>query len=155
MTSGGQRITLTLLAMLASLAACEAPTGYADLEKNPEADLLYPGSEPLSDGGHGPEDAPDGPLTAVYWQILGTDGSASEILDFYDMELGERGWEPGGGSSGIPTTSELDAHAWHQGEAIFRLAIKDPDEWHRRLPGSDRFATLYEISLIGESNTDP
>ena len=154
--SGGEssRVSSVLITVVL-IAACATPADDDGLQSEAEADLLYPGSEQLSDGGHGPDDTIEGPVPSVYWRILGSNDSGSEILEFYEIELAARGWEPGGGSSGIPSTSELDARAWSQGPTVFRLAFKDPEEWHQRLEGSDRFVTLYEISLIRTPNSVP
>ena len=48
---------------------------------------------------------------------------------------------------GVPSTSEIEAHGWRREDVALRLGIKDVEEWHQRIEGSDAYPTLYEISL--------
>lgn len=127
---------------LAAILGCEA-SGQHRLAQLPEAQLYYPGSETLGDGGR------DGGWTIIgttnpSWRvILGTDASVEEVLAFYETELADRNWERGSQSR---TTSEIVAHSWSRDGTRVRIGFKDTEDRHTEV--SDRFATLYEVLLI-------
>jgi hypothetical protein len=90
-----------------------------------------------------------GPLSAATWRWFGADASAEEVEQFYAEELASRGWADGGGSSGIPTTGELTARAWHKGDVVFRLAFPDPRDHVDKDP-FEQYPTVYDARLIGK-----
>jgi len=140
---------LALVTLLALPVGCNVATPsqgtYEHIANQPEANLGYPESEQLSDGGYDAEMTVDGPQPAALWKIYGSSASIEEILVYYEAELADRGWEP------IPSSrssTEIDAWSWIRNDLGFRLGIKDPDDWHERLAGSDQFQILYEIRLV-------
>ena len=140
---------LRVFAAVILLAAfgCNAESGgYDELRARPEAGLIFPGSDQLRDGGFDAEMTPDGPQAAQWWAIFGTHASSAEILAFYEAELASRGWEPGGGSSGISGTNEESASAWHTNDFVFRLGFWKPERWTE--DDESPYATVYEIRLI-------
>ena len=132
--------------LLMAMLGCEA-SGQARLEALPEAGLMFPGSEHLADGGTEGAQGIEGVTQAATWVILGTDSSVEDVLAFYETELAAGGWDQ---YPMARTTSEIEAHAWRREEdrARLRLSFKDTEEWHLRIEGSDRFATLYEVRVI-------
>lgn len=140
---------LAIVAVLL-LVSCGVPTGRLDeLRALPEGDLSYPGSEQVNSGGREAEMTVDGPLSAATWHWFGVDASAEEIEQFYADELTSRGWAEGGGSSGIPTTRELSARAWHKDDVVFRLAFPNPSD-HVDQELFERYQTVYDARLIGK-----
>jgi hypothetical protein len=104
------------------------------------------GSTELASGGHDEERTPEGVLPAIAWREYGVEASWDEIVAYFDAELAEQGWEDGGGSSGIRSTSEHAVEAWHKGDRILRLG-------HLRYspsPESGSFLAYYRVSLIGQ-----
>ena len=129
------------------MSAClaEAPSGgYEQLKAEPEADLLFPGSERLSDGGYDASMTIDGTQPAAFWLIAGSNARVDEVLAWYEGELDDRGWRPQATSF---STTEIDAFDWVKDEVHFRLGILDTREWYLRIDGSDAFATLFEVRL--------
>ena len=144
----GDGLVLAVVVLIALHTACDVATSsgtYEYLTTQPEADLVYPESDLLSDGGYDAEMTIDGPQPAALWKIFGSDASIDDILAHYQAELADRGWESMPSSR---STSEIEAWRWSRGDLGFRLGQKDPDTWHERLPGSDRFATIYEVRLV-------
>ena len=129
---------------MTALMGCEA-SGRERLERLPEADLYYPGSETLADGGNDRTQGISGFTQAGRWVILGTDETLEEVHAFYQTELAERGWEEGPRSR---STSEIAGYTWDHGGTQLRLSFKDTEQWYQRLEGSDQFATLYEVRLV-------
>lgn len=135
------------------VAACGQPTGgYDRLKALPEASLTFPDSKQLSDGGYDAQFTVEGEQPAGFWRIIGSDATIEDIRDFYEGELADAGWvrQPSSRS-----TTELEAHRWHQGDLAFRLGFLNTEEWHQRLDGSDQFPTLYEIHLSDGVETRP
>lgn len=148
MPSRALRSVLAFATLVVVPTACDVATPsrgtYEHLANQSEADLVYPDSELLSDGGYDAELTIDGPQPAGVWKIYGSNAAIEDIRAYYEAQLAERGWRQVPGSR---STTELDAWSWIRGDLGFRLGIKDPDDWHERLAGSDRFGTLYEVRL--------
>jgi hypothetical protein len=108
-----------------------------------------PESTRIRDGGHEAENTIDGPVPAVAWRWYSVDKKPDEVVAFFDRELTAQGWSSGGGSSGIPTTDEVDARAWHKVAFVVRLGIF---RFPRPLGVNDTDANLtyYEVALIAE-----
>lgn len=144
------RPEIGVVAVLVLLVGCGTPEERLDeLRALPEADLAYPGSEEVNGGGREAEMTVSGPVSAATWMWFGVNATAEEIEDFYAEELSSRGWVDGGGSSGIRTTTELSAHAWHKGDVVFRLAFPDPKE-HLDQELFEQHQTVYDARLIGK-----
>lgn len=147
MSSRSLRSSLAFATLMVVPIACGVPTPsgtYEHLKEQPEADLVFPDSELLAEGGYDAEMTIDGPQPAALWRIYGSNAAIEDILAYYEAELGDRGWEP------IPSSrssTEIDAWQWIRDDLGFSLGHKDPAQWHERLPGSDRFLTIYEIRL--------
>jgi hypothetical protein len=100
------------MAMLATLALAGCGPTAGSLLEEAEAPLHMDGSVELAAGGH---DAMRGgyyaPVPAIVWRSYGVDAPFDEVRRYFDTELSDRGWSPGGGSSGTRTTDEHDAEA--------------------------------------------
>jgi hypothetical protein len=133
--------------MLAFLG-CGASAG--SLKDEQEAQLSFANSMQVAAGGHDSEQTLGGSVPAIVWRSYGVDAPFEDILAYFNSELSERGWEPGGGSSGSRTTDEFDVEAWHTRDRIFRLAhLRNP-------PTADApsYSTYYEVALIGSGVPD-
>jgi hypothetical protein len=132
----------------ATLTGCSlsGPT-TTSLREEWAARLQFSGSVELIAGGHDAEQTPEGPLPALAWREYGVDATWDELVAYFESELRDREWEDGGGSSGGPSTQELDAVAWHKGDRILSLA-------HRRNTlapdASGTYAMIYRVTLIGQ-----
>ena len=136
-------LAIVLIALIAC-ASC-SPT-RASLQSEEAAKLQMPDSTELASGGHDEEQTPEGGLPAIAWREYGVDASWDEVFAYFGAELTAQGWEVGGGSSGIRSTSEYDAEAWHKGDRILRLGhLRDSPK-----PDAGSFMTWYRVSLIGQ-----
>jgi hypothetical protein len=145
------RIAWLAMAMLATLALAGCGPTADSLLEEAEAPLHMDGSVELAAGGH---DAMRGgyyaPVPAIVWRSYGVDAPFDEVRRYFDTELSDRGWSPGGGSSGTRTTDEHDAEAWHKGDRILRLAhLRNPPTLEPR-----SFMTYYGVALIGQGIPD-
>jgi hypothetical protein len=120
------RVALVVVSILVVVAAVDitvarfSVTDTDRLAERPEASLFYPGSVVLEgNGGHNGTAF----AHAEIFRILGSQGSMEEILEFYNSELASRGWETGGGSSGIRSTGETKVCAWHTDQLVLRLGF--------------------------------
>lgn len=137
------------MAMLVQLGGCSSPRPewgtYQDLTQQPEAALIYPGSELLSDGGYDAEWTVEGPMPAAVWMIYGSDAPIDDIVAYYDAELAERGFDPAPAGR---STNEIASWSWRRDDLAFSLGHKDPDDWAERLERASEFATLYEVRIV-------
>lgn len=134
-------------AMAATLIGCTltGPT-MTSLSEEWAAKLRTSGSVELISGGHDAEQTPEGPLAAIAWREYGVDASWDEVVAYFDAELRDRGWEEGGGSSGLRSTIEYAVEAWHKGDRILRLGhLRNSPK-----PDSGSFVTFYSVTLIGQ-----
>lgn len=140
-----------LLALVVISAACGVTAGGLDaLRALPEWSLAYPGSEQVTSGGGDAKMTVDGPQSAFTWRWLGVDASPEEIEHFYADALAGQGWADGGGSSGISTTGEFSARAWHKDAVVFRLGFLNPEQ-RANAKALSRYRTVYDARLIGEA----
>lgn len=138
-----------LVALIATVAGCgDSGKPLDELRAMPEVALEYPGSEEVNSGGGEGRMTLDGPQSAFAWRWLGTEATYEDVERFYAEELASRGWSDGGGSSGIRTTSEFSARAWHKDDAMFRLAFLDPEAFADQEPFS-RHQTVYDARVRG------
>ena len=134
-----------LLAILSVIAGCQQTS--ASLRDEAEALLQVPESTQLATGGYDARQTVEGHLAALVRSQYGTDESWDDVVAYFDAELGNRGWQPGGCSSGLPSTEEWAVMAWHSDNRILRLGHLR-DEWavkHER-----QFVTIYDVALIGK-----
>jgi hypothetical protein len=111
-----------------------------------EAQLQLQGSTLLTSGGTDIERSPEGDIPAIAWRRLGVDASWTDVVAYFDAELRRRGWEEGGGSSGLTSTIEHDVEAWHKGDRILRLGhLRDSPK-----PEAGSFLTYYSVALVGQ-----
>jgi hypothetical protein len=115
---------------------------YARLAAHPEAQLHYPGSVLLYDGGI--ETTRE--ATAQRWQLLGTTATREEILAFYVGELTARGYV-NGGSYGR-TSIESTACAWTRDDLSVRIGFSEPAEIRRRFKIDPAYTTVYDLRII-------
>ncbi len=133
--------------ILAAVSGCESSRpSRTSLGKEDVARLQYSGSKQLADGGNDAQRSIEGDIPPIAWRRYGVNASWDEIVAFFDNELTRRGWEPGGGSSGLRSTGERAVEAWHFGDRILRLGNlrKAPVE------NAGQFVTFYEVALIGQ-----
>lgn len=128
------------IAVLLLVAAC-APT-RSSLASESEASLHLAGSIELAAGGHDADSSIYGSLSADAWRQYGTDVPFDDVVTYFDSELRRRGWDPGGGSSGLTSTDEYAVEAWHKSARILRVGHM------RNGPPGANFATFYMVSLI-------
>jgi hypothetical protein len=142
----GGRHSAWLAAVVALITCVSCGPTRASLSGEEAAELQMPGSTELASGGHDEERTPEGGLAAIAWREYGVDASWDEIVAYFDAELTGQGWEAGGGSSGLRSTSEHAVEAWHRDDRIVRLGHLrySPD------PQSGSFLTWYRVSLIGQ-----
>jgi hypothetical protein len=138
--------SLIILAIV--VTACGPANGDIDrLRRLPEWSLTYPNSVEITDGGANAEMTFDGSQSAFAWRWLGVDASAGEVERYFADELASRGWADGGGSSGISTTGEFSARAWHKDSLVFRLGFLNPKQ--RTDPERlEQYVTVYDARLI-------
>jgi len=142
-------VTLAALGIL--LAGClgrGVPGGYTkgDLQRQPEAQLAYPGATPLAQGSREPEWTVEGQQYAVAHAHYGTSATAAEVEDFYGRELAARGWRLAPEKSGR-ATNETRAVTWRKGDLLFRLGIMRKNDV--QVPRAyDAYTTAFEVALI-------
>jgi hypothetical protein len=140
-------------AAVALVVACTSTSQVtpADLWKQPEAQLLSPGSENLDRREAEARQTIEGPSPASIGYLLGGQDTAAQVEAFYVTELAASGWQPPtdnrAGALRIPTTSELSARSWRKGDLVFRLGILDMSDPYAEGP-SEGFASVYRISLV-------
>ena len=133
------------VALVGMFGCASSGTTRSSLAAEAAAQLHMPGSSEITSGGHDEEHTPEGVLAAITWREYGVDASWEEIVAFFDRKLTGQGWEAGGGSSGIRSSSEHAVEAWHRGDRILRLGhLRDSPD-----PGAASFRTWYEVALIG------
>jgi hypothetical protein len=140
-------LAAALVAILAALVGCgSSGPNRISLANEDAAQLLVSGSTQLADGGNDAERTIEGDIPAIAWRRYGVNARWDEIVAFFDNELSRRGWEPGGGSSGLRSTDEKAVEAWHSGDRILRLGEL------RRAPveNAGQFVTFYEVALVGQ-----
>jgi hypothetical protein len=146
------RLTL-VAAVVAILVGCTAQPSPPDLWKQPESELIFPGSEILAKREREPQSPIQGGRSGSVGYLLGSDGGASAIEDFYAAELLTLGWQPPidkeAGVRGIRTTAELFARSWRKGDLVFRLGILDKSHPAAEGP-SEGFETVFRIDLIDQ-----
>lgn len=133
-----------------ALRVGKPPTEMELLRLMPEADLLYPSSEVIADGGADAEWTITGHYNAFTWQYVGVDASPEEIERWYSAEMAGRGWLEQGGSSAIGAVEELTVRAWKKDGVILRLGIQDPGYWGANPEYFDRFESIYDVRLRGD-----
>ena len=133
---------LCLGLILLALLGC---SGRDRMARQPEAELVYPDSAELAEGGHDRVDDFLGTTRAMWWLLLRTDASIEEVHAFYDAELADRGWETG---SRVRSTDEIETYSWTRDGIRFRLGFKELDELDSQSEEGKAFSTVYEISLI-------
>jgi hypothetical protein len=135
----------SLVAAAASMAVLLVACGPtpSSLASEAEASLHLPGSTEVATGGYDAEKSVYGSLSAVAWRQYGADVPWEDVLAYFDAELARRGWEPGGGSSGLTSTDEYVVEAWHKSDRILRLG------YMRNGPPGANFGTFYDVALIG------
>lgn len=149
---GALRTALVLIASIAIAVACSAPSGgFAELDAMEEADLAFPDSSLLVDGGYDAELTVEGRRPAATWAIYGTSANAADVTAYFEEEMEARGWDA---LPGIPSTSEVDALSWRRGNHAFRIGILDVEEWHQRVDGSEGFPTMYEVRVSERRNAE-
>jgi hypothetical protein len=129
------------------LAGCSlsGPT-RGSLSEEVEAQFQVPGSNLLASGGTDREQTPEGDIPAIAWRRYGADASWEEVVAYFEAELHDRGWESGGGSSGLRSTIEYAVEAWHKGDRILRLGhLRNSPK-----PDAGSFQTFYSVALIGQ-----
>jgi len=133
--------------VMVTLVACapNSPT-QASLGEEEAAQLRVPGSKLLTSGGSEREQTPEGAIPPIAWNRYGVDAPWDEVVAYFDAELRDRGWEEGGGSSGLRSTIEHDVEAWHKEDRILRLGhLRNSPK-----PDAGSFVTFYSLALIGE-----
>jgi hypothetical protein len=74
-------------------------------------------------------------------------GTWDDVVAYFDAELGKRGWQQGGCSSGLRSTDEWAVMAWHSDSRILRVGhLRD----ERAVKHDGQFVTIYDVALIGE-----
>jgi hypothetical protein len=127
------------------LCASCGPT-QASLSREEAAQLQMPGSTELGGGPGGNDEVHLFDVPAITSRAYGVDASWDELVAYFDRELKAMGWEDGGGSSGLTSTSENAVQAWHRDDRILRLG-------HMRnspKPEAGSFKTFYSVALIGQ-----
>lgn len=138
------RMCVALLALALAGCSLSGPT-QASLSDEEAGKLRIAGSAEMISGGHDAEETPEGPLAAIAWRRYGVDASWDDVVAYFEAELSARGWEEGGGSSGLRSTIEYAVEAWHKGERILRLGhLRDSPK-----PDAGSFRTFYSVTLIG------
>jgi hypothetical protein len=143
---GRCKIASAVLLVIVALVGCVSSPTRASLSVEEAAQLQLPGSSELASGGHDQEQSPEGDIPAIAWRRFGVDVAWQDVAAYFDAELKARGWEEGGGSSGLTSTIENAVEAWHKGDRILRLG-------HLRgsaKPEAGSFLTFYEVALIGQ-----
>jgi hypothetical protein len=136
------KFVIAAVAIVAIAAAC-GPTRDS-LGNEEAAQLRLAGSKEIAAGGLDAESGVGGQQAALTWRQYGVDAPWPDVVAYFDAEMQARGWQKGGGSSGLPSTSEWDAMAWHSNDRILRLGHI------RNVPNnSGLFETFYEVALIG------
>jgi hypothetical protein len=138
---------LRWLGIAVDLTGCvfSGPT-RATLGDEAVAQLQMPGSTELASGGTDEEQTPEGRVPAIAWRSYGVDASWEELIAYFDRELEAQGWEDGGGSSGLTSTTEHAVRAWHRDDRILRLGhLSDSPK-----PEAGSFLTFYSVALIGQ-----
>jgi len=140
-----QRVWGALLAL--ALAGCSLSVPTRDsLSDAPVAQTQAPGSALLTSGGTDLEQTPEGEIPAIAWRRYGVDASWDDVVAYFEAELRARGWEEGGGSSGLRSAIEHAVEAWHKSDRILRLGhLRNSPK-----PDAGSFQTFYSVTLIGE-----
>ena len=135
------------IAILATLVGCgSSGPNRTSLANEDVAQLQFSGSKQLVNGGIDAQRTIEGDIPAISWRRYGVNARWDEIVAFFDNELSRRGWEPGGGSSGLRSTGEKAVEAWHFGDRILRLG----DLRKAPVENAGQFVTFYEVALIGQ-----
>ena len=136
------KLVFAAAAIVAIAAAC-GPTRDS-LGNEEAAQLRLAGSKEIAAGGLDAESGVGGQRAALTWRQYGVDAPWSDVVAYFDAEMQARGWQTGGGSSGLPSSSEWEAMAWHSKDRILRLGHI------RNVPNnSGLFETFYDVTLIG------
>lgn len=122
-----------------------------ELWREPESELVPPGSEVLDRREGEAGQRAEGIDTASVGLLIGSRDSAADVEAFYETELDSRGWQPPTDLEAIGlrirTTTELSARSWRKGDLVFRLGIIDMTDPFAEGP-SEGYATVYRISLV-------
>jgi len=96
------------------------------LRAQPEAQLFYPGSSVLLDGGRDSFVGLTGPNPADYVVTLGVDAPDAALLEFYRQRMaGRPGWFATGFTGGVEARATL---TWSNGRFVMQLELPPPEE---------------------------
>lgn len=131
------------------LVGCAVPNPAVldGLRQMPEGTLLPPGAVVISRYAQDEEKTIEGWNGAVYGSLAGTQQTQDEVLAFYAVELGRRGWTRQ--RFGSQATTQTMATAWIKGHVEFNLAFWRMDR--QDLPSNvnpDSYHVVFEAVLL-------
>jgi hypothetical protein len=118
----------------------------------PEAQLYYPGSVVLAQGGRDYEWGLWGSNPAITDTVLGANVDPKEIKVFYNRELSARGWRASNVDI-VVGTNEFTGAAYRKGRMAIQVSVLRPD-YPGNPPAIKSYTAGYRITLIADRPSD-